>query len=68
MLFVRIHLGPLIMESFFEKEPIKEFHYIRFQIVRVCLVFGRDKEYTDKVRNRLISFRLLAINTIQINY
>lgn len=51
------------MESFFEKEPIKEFHYIPFQIVRVCLVFGRDKEYTDRVRNRLISFRLLAINT-----
>ncbi|KAL2922629.1 hypothetical protein RDABS01_014120 [Bienertia sinuspersici] len=53
------------MESFFEKELFKEFHYIPFQIILVFLVFGRDKEYTDRVQNRLISFRLLvlAINT-----
>lgn len=34
-----------------------------FPIILVWLVFRKDKEYTDRVQNRFISFRLLAINT-----
>lgn len=46
------------MESLLWEEPIKEFHYIPSQIIRVCLVFRRDKEYIDTVENRFISFLL----------
>jgi len=46
------------MGFFLWEELIKEFHYIPFQIILICLIFRKDTEYRDIVQNRFLSFLL----------